>query len=102
MKKNYCVKPSVSSVFFKYRKDLNTLKRRENIPKGFRILLLSGYHVNKNIELLPKILSYLKEIKGINDVIFVLTLPPKHKGTEKVLKLAKNLGVNRQLFNFQP
>ncbi len=78
-----------------------TKKLCEDIPTGYRVGLLSGYHPNKNIELLVKTVAYLKKL-NVNDVLIVLTLPKEHQGTQTVLSMAKDLGVSDSIYNLGP
>lgn len=97
-----CVRPSVSSLIGIETHDAATYDRCTSIPPGFRVLLLSVFHPNKNIELLPEIAVALRDRYQVSDVVFVLTLPPDHPGTARVLAKARALGVGHNLYNLGP
>jgi glycosyltransferase involved in cell wall biosynthesis len=58
----------------------------------FNVLMLTGWHKNKNIEIVPFVLKELK-ILGIADVNFVITVPPFHPNSIKLKKMANELSV---------
>jgi len=95
------VKPSPSGLVSINSEHAETRVRCEKLPDTFLVLLLSGYHPNKNIELLPKIAGELK-LRGIKDIKFVVTLPDKAIGAQKVFELAKKLDVEDYIVNFEP
>lgn len=97
-----CVRPSVSSLIGLDTEHADTRDRCASIPQGFRVLLLSVFHPNKNIEMLPDIAVALRDTHGVSDVVFVLTLPPKHPGTARVTAKARSLGVEHYLYNLGP
>lgn len=97
-----CVRPSVSSLIGLDTQHAATRERCASIPPGFRVLLLSVFHPNKNIELLPDIAAALRERHQASDVIFVLTLPPEHPGTARVMAKARSLGVEPHFYNLGP
>lgn len=97
-----CVRPSVSSLIGLETEHFATRVRCEAIPSGFRVLLLSVLHPNKNIELLPEIAVELRDRHHLSDVVFVLTLPPNHPGTLQIFEKARRLGVLNQLHNLGP
>jgi glycosyltransferase involved in cell wall biosynthesis len=98
----YCIKPSVSSLVSSEAIDQATQLKCEKIPKGFRILMLSGYHPNKNIELLPRIATVMKNRFSLDDVIFVTTLPHNHVGVRKLYETISLLGVDQYFYNIGP
>ncbi len=97
-----CVRPSVSSLIGIETEHAPTRVRCELIPAGFRVLLLSVFHPNKNIELLPEIAVALRERHHVSDVVFVVTLPPDAPGTRRVFEKARALGVLHHLYNLGP
>lgn len=100
-KKVFFVRPSPSSLVAKYQDHNETRIKCKSLPKSFLVLLLAGYHPNKNIELLPGIAVELKS-RGIKDIKFVVTLPKDNNGTQKILDLAENLQVSEYIYNFEP
>lgn len=98
----YCVKPSVSYLVNKNSFHHETAIKCANIPAGNRILMLSGYHPNKNIELLPKIAKFIRRGKQMCDVVFVVTLPNDHPGTRRIFDVAESLGVSDCIYNLGP
>jgi glycosyltransferase involved in cell wall biosynthesis len=97
----HCVKAAVSSLVGESSSHEDTRILCESIPEGFRVVLLSGYHPNKNIELLVRAAAELKK-QSIDDVVFVTTLPLGHPGTEAIAALSRQLGVEKQMFNLGP
>lgn len=98
----YCVKPCASYLVSENSFHKDTANKCDKIPFGNRILMLSGYHPNKNIELLPRIAWILKKSKIIKDVVFVLTLPDDHPGTRRIFDIAESLDVSECIYNIGP
>lgn len=91
------VDPSVSSFVGPSRFHKDTAARCELIPTKPSILCISGYHPNKNIDVLIRSLPYLD-----SNVHLVLTLPPQDPGTRSLMHLARNLGVHERIVNVGP
>lgn len=73
------VKPSVSKFDDKPAADLQT-------SKSNKILLLSSWHPNKNISILPKVAKILVD-KQIFDFCFVVSIPASHPEIIKLIKV---------------
>ena len=95
-------KPSVSSLVASDKEHIPTRELCRRLPKGFRILLLSTYNPNKNIDLLPLIAKVINERLPDNDMVFVMTLPPQCSTTLQILKDAQKLGVSDRIVNLGP
>ncbi|MHA6697199.1 glycosyltransferase [Chryseobacterium sp. A321] len=65
----------------------------------FNILMLTGWHKNKNITQVPFILSELK-VRGFEDVTFVITVSKSHPESVKLNSVAKSLGVENNIIYF--
>jgi glycosyltransferase involved in cell wall biosynthesis len=96
------VKPSVSSLVAPDKEHIPTRELCRRLPKGFRVLLLSTYNPNKNIDLLPRIAKVIDERFPDNDMVFVMTLPPQSSSTLEILKDAQKLGVSDRIVNLGP
>jgi len=96
------VKPSISSLVALDKVHAPTRELFEELPLGFKVLLLSTYNPNKNIELLPHIASALNERDPYNDVLFVITLPPRSDNLERIMRAARELGVEKRIVNVGP
>jgi glycosyltransferase involved in cell wall biosynthesis len=92
---------AVSSLVTEESTHLPTRDKCLDMPAGFKVLLLSGYHPNKNIEFLVDAAKALKE-SGVLDARFILTLPIGHPGTQAVLQKARDAGVMDMIYNFGP
>jgi len=99
--KVFCVKSSPSTLVNKNKVHVETMVRCKSLPDGFLILLLAGYHPNKNIELLPRIAAVLKS-RNINDIKFIITLPVDNSGALEILNLVNQLEINDYVINFEP
>ena len=96
------VRPAVSSNVTESTVHMPTRIQFEPVLKdGFKILLLSGYHPNKNIEFIVEVAAKLKSLTE-KKYVFVLTLPPENSGTKNVIKLARDLGVSDRILNIGP
>ncbi|MFT5548674.1 MAG: glycosyltransferase involved in cell wall biosynthesis [Candidatus Azotimanducaceae bacterium] len=95
------VRATVSSLVTERSTHDETRKRCEDLPVGYKILLLSGYHPNKNIEFLVNTVSTMKR-KGILGIKFVLTLPEANAGTQEILRKVQDLGVAAYIYNMGP
>ena len=96
------VKPSVSSLVALGKEHIPTRERCRRLPKGFRVLLLSTYNPNKNIDLLPRIAKVIDERFPDNDMVFVMTLPHQSSTTVQILKDAQKSGVSDRIVNLGP
>lgn len=97
----FYVRAAVSSLVTESSFHVETQLRCESLPRGYKILLLSGYHPNKNIEFLVDTAADLKR-RGIKDVSFILTLPESDPGTQTVIEKINSLGVTDYIYNFGP
>ncbi|TMM29147.1 glycosyltransferase family 4 protein [Polaribacter aestuariivivens] len=91
--------PSISSyptskVSKKFRTRLNEIETNK-----FNLLMLSGWHKNKNIEIVPEILLSLKK-QNVMDVSFVITVPPKDPNSILLLEKAKKYSVEKNIVFF--
>lgn len=96
------VKPSVSSLVSPSKDHGDTHERCRALPAGFRVLLLSTYNPNKNIDLLPHIAKALSERSAGHDIYFVVTLPHDSEHTNRILTEAQKLGVQDRIINLGP
>lgn len=96
------VKPSISSLVALDKMHAPTRELFEALPPGFKVLLLSTYNPNKNIELLPHIANALRERDPYNDVLFVITLPPRSGDLERIMRAARELGIEKRIANVGP
>lgn len=101
-KRVHTVRPSVSSLVRPGQTHEETATRCAALPSGYRVVLISGFQLNKNIMLLPRIAESLKKHHGAKDVVFVTTLPADHPGTTRYLNDAEGRGVGSMVFNLGP
>ncbi len=89
------IRPSISFNDYKpsqkYKKQLRLINE-----DAFNILMLTGWHPNKNIEKVPEILKALERINQ-NNVEFVITVDPEDSRSKELLSHAKSLGVGGKL-----
>lgn len=97
----YYVKPAASSLVTPEKVHKETKNICKSIPNGYRILLLCGYHPNKNIDTAIKALAEICR-RGEISTYLVLTLPENLKGTKQLLALAKDLDVVKNIVNLGP
>jgi len=98
----HVVQPSISSLVAPDVLHEETRKRCEQIPCGFRVLLLAAYNPNKNIELLPRVAQALANEHGDHDVLFLTTLPGDAAVTRNITDMARDLGVASRVHNVGP
>ncbi|MDR0333401.1 MAG: glycosyltransferase [Dysgonamonadaceae bacterium] len=80
--------------------DNSFLSRMLQIKENdFNILILSGWHKNKNIEMIPFILDELKK-RGRNNVKFIITVSKQHPKSIKLHESAKQYDVEKQIIFF--
>lgn len=96
------VRPSISSLVAADKVHAITRELFEELPPGFKVLLLSTYNPNKNIELLPHIAKALNERDPYNDVLFIITLPPRSDSLERIMCAARELRVETRIVNVGP
>jgi len=94
------VKPTASSLVDITNSHLETKIKCDKLPDGFKVLLLAGYHPNKNIELLPKILSVMQKKYSDSNVKFIITLPEDVYQQSEVLKIARETHTESSIYNF--
>lgn len=98
----HVVRPSISSLVNPMAAHAKTRERCRALPVGFRVLLLSTYNPNKNIELLAEVAKVLADEHGDKDTVFIITLPPDAATTRSILAKADRLGVASRVHNFGP
>ncbi|MCK5823947.1 MAG: glycosyltransferase [Ichthyobacteriaceae bacterium] len=81
------IRPSISSYS---TSENNEVKIDSN---KFNILMLTGWHPNKNLTIIPEVLHQLKK-QNINDVEFVITVDNSNENIQKLISECKSLGVN--------
>jgi glycosyltransferase involved in cell wall biosynthesis len=59
--------------------------------------MMTGWHNNKNITIVPEVLKCLKDM-GVNDVTFVITVDWSDVRSVKLMKRAKEYGVSENIF----
>ncbi len=96
------VLPAASSLVSADNGENATDKKAAGIPSGFRVLLLAGYHPNKNIELLPAVVERLRDVHGVEDIVFVITLPLDSTAARKIINDAERRGVKNNIYNIGP
>lgn len=83
--------PSISE--YQISEDLGFKTVLNKINKAnFNIMLLTGWHKNKNIEILPYVLLELKS-EGHNEISFVISVSEDHPNSVKLAAKAKEFGV---------
>jgi glycosyltransferase involved in cell wall biosynthesis len=97
----HVVPPACSSLVSAEGFDTATAERCRGLPDGFRILLIAGYHPNKNFDILVDTAVLLRR-SGLQMVRFVLTLPATDPGAQAIFARADKLGVADQIVNFGP
>lgn len=98
----HVVRPSASSLVGEETRHSETLERCRSLPQGFRILLLSVYHPNKNFELLPRIAHALRTRAKDDGTVFVVTLPKDSPHWRALEAMARSFDVADCLVNFGP
>lgn len=99
VKKTKLILPSISEVSEKspsteFKKRLEIINRSD-----YNILLLTGWHKNKNIEIIPEVLECLFKKKALN-VTFIITVPSNHSKSIELLAKAKRLNVANNIIFF--
>jgi hypothetical protein len=98
----HVVSPAPSSLVRPGIRHSETAARCQDLPTGYRVLLISGFQKHKNVSLLPRIAEILKNTHGMEDIRFITTLPKEHAGTRAYLADAEQRGVSEMVFNFGP
>lgn len=90
------IKPSINRPTSDDFPSSDFIKKSKKLPSGQKVLMLSGWHKNKNISQVPFILNELK-LNGIIDFYFIITISPDHVESKKLLKIAKDLDVSENI-----
>lgn len=93
--KTSLILPSISEYQISKNEDFDKVLAKIDDNK-FNIVLLTGWHKNKNIEILPHVLLELQR-KGHNEISFVISVPEKHPNSIKLGEKAQELGVRENL-----
>ncbi len=93
------VRAAASSLVTPDSRHEQTKLKCEQLPNRFKVLLLSGYHPNKNIEFLVDTATELKK-KQIDDICFVLTLPEHQTEVIALMQKVETLGLQAYIYNF--
>jgi len=90
----------------------NTCARHylEKIPSAYQlpekrklnILTLSSYYPHKNLEIIPRVSRCLKELLGHGDFQFIITIPQGTGEEAKLIKDARDMGVENNIRNIGP
>lgn len=91
--------PSISTYVDSEISNEFDLRLKEIDTSKFNFLMLSGWHKNKNIEIIPYILYNLKQ-SGVEDVNFVITVPKNHPDSLKLKEVATTLSVEKDIVFF--
>jgi glycosyltransferase involved in cell wall biosynthesis len=94
------VRPSPSATITPSHDHPGTRARCSKLPSGFRVLMLSGWHMNKGLEIVPRVASVLRDDHGITDCVFVLSVPEDHPRSADMRREAERLGVLNNLVFF--
>lgn len=95
LKRTKLILPSISE--YRVIEDAGFQKRLSAINvTNFNIVLLTGWHRNKNIEVVPHVLLELKK-QNCTDVSFVITVPENHPMSQLLKKAAKELNVEERI-----
>jgi glycosyltransferase involved in cell wall biosynthesis len=91
--KTTLILPSISSYpNEKYIQPENSISSEEEEEKPFVVLLLTGWHPNKNIEIIPHILKSLAD-KGCTSVKFHVTVDKEHEWSMSLKEKGKELNI---------
>lgn len=94
------VRPSPGTLVQPNRRHAETAERCRKLPDGYRILMLSGWHLNKGLTIVPAVAQELKERHGVNDIVFVLTISPEHPASKSIMADAEARGVAKNIVLF--
>ena len=87
------IPPSISKTKPNYKLSSEMRSKLEKLNFNcFNILMLTGWHPNKNINLIPEVLLELKSL-GFEDVNFVLSLDKKDKNVQYLIERSINIKV---------
>lgn len=89
------IKSSVTA-FTRSEKQINFIP--EHQKNNFKVLLLTGWHRNKNLHLLPDILKSILNKHGRNNISFFLSINENLPEAKQLIEKARNLGVSGNLF----
>lgn len=88
--KTIFIKPSISTTIVNH--ETSSIRERcKMLPNGYLILMLTGWHKNKNIEIVPNVIFELLKYKL--DFYFIITVNESDKKSRELVQKAKDLGV---------
>ena len=91
--------PSISTYLDSGISNEFNLRLQKIDSSKFNVLMLTGWHKNKNIEIVPYVLSNLKKA-GVEDVNFIITVPEDHPDSLKLMEAAASLSVENNILFF--
>lgn len=92
--KTVLILPSISEYKLVTAESSHEMTKIKN--RDFNIVLLTGWHKNKKIEIVPYILSELNK-RNVYDVSFVITVPEDHPNSQKLQEVAQKLKVSDKI-----
>ncbi len=98
----FYVKPAVSSLVTKSCFHNQTAEKVKNLPGDFNVLLLSGFHPNKNFDFLASIAQQLKQKKPKNKICFILTIPENQQEVIDFFHQLEEKNVQGYFYNIGP
>ncbi len=96
LSKTVFIRPSVSPVHDIIKASDEFVKKTEDLFGKFTILILSGWHKNKNMDKVPDILHELA-LLGIKDVSFAITVSPEHPESQAMMSEAERNGTSHNI-----
>lgn len=96
------VLPAASSLVSLESNHPETLNKLIGMRSGFNFCLISGYHPNKNIELLIDAIPLLNLKLGHDNFNLLLTLPEDNPSVKSLFQKAECYGVRKQIHNIGP
>lgn len=94
------IKASPSPFVQPTRHNSDVAERCAGLPDGFRVLLLSGWHPNKGLGMLPRIAASAQRASGEKDFYFVTTLRASHPASRAIRREAEALGIAPNIIFF--
>ncbi|WP_440882037.1 glycosyltransferase [Tenacibaculum sp. C7A-26P2] len=96
MERTKLILPSISAYPSIEISEIFEEKLKKIDSSKFNFLMLTGWHKNKNIEIVPYVLSELSKLE-CKDIDFIITVPEDHPESLKLKEVAKKFSVKEKI-----
>jgi glycosyltransferase involved in cell wall biosynthesis len=94
----FTVLPSIHNNIYSINKNEIIDSKLRDAKNSYKILFLSGYHTNKNLDRIPQIVKALKNQYNTDDITFILTIEETNK-SKKFIEIISDIAYKTNIVN---